>query len=272
MNSRSKQTIIQPATMNGNHHSNGESMALKQQHDIVPVVLIRHAQSQWNLENRFTGWADPPLTATGLTEARQAGELLLAAGFQFDAAYSSRLQRARQTLEVLLKTLQQLSIPQFEDWRLNERHYGLLQGIDKALAAAEAGEAQVWRWRRGYEDKAQPLPHTDLSHAIHNPLYRDVDPALLPDVENLTETRARVVAFWREQITPRIQSGQRLLISAHGNTLRALLMDLAGMSVAEVEAFEIPTATPIVYTFNRDAQPLAWRYLTTKQQPKALSA
>ncbi|MCG6970973.1 MAG: 2,3-bisphosphoglycerate-dependent phosphoglycerate mutase [Gammaproteobacteria bacterium] len=238
----------------------------------IPVVLIRHAQSQWNKENRFTGWADPPLTEAGVAEAEQAAELLRAAGLRFDAAYSSRLQRARQTLAVLLKTLHQSAIPQFEDWRLNERHYGLLQGLNKAQAAAEAGEAQVWRWRRGYVDKGQPLPRTDLSHAIHNPLYQDVDPASLPDVENLAETRTRVMAFWREQIAPRIQSGQRLLVSAHGNTLRALLMDLAGMSIDDVEAFEIPTATPIVYTFNRDAQPLAWRYLTTQQRPEAQSA
>jgi 2,3-bisphosphoglycerate-dependent phosphoglycerate mutase len=247
-------------------------MTITHDQNTVPVVLIRHAQSLWNKENRFTGWADPPLTEAGLAEAEHAAETLRAAGFRFDAAYSSRLQRARQTLEVLLKTLRQTAIPRFEDWRLNERHYGLLQGLNKAQAAAEVGEAQVWRWRRGYEDKVQPLPRTDLSHAIHNPLYQDVDPAMLPDVENLAETRARVMAFWREQIMPPIQSGQRLLISAHGNTLRALLMDLAGMSVAEVEAFEIPTATPIVYSFSRDAQPLAWRYLTTEQQPQALSA
>jgi 2,3-bisphosphoglycerate-dependent phosphoglycerate mutase len=249
-----------------------KNMTITHDQNTVPVVLIRHAQSQWNKENRFTGWADPSLTEAGLAEAEQAAEMLRAAGFRFGAAYSSRLQRARQTLEVLLKTLQQTDIPQFEDWRLNERHYGLLQGLNKAQAAAEVGEAQVWRWRRGYKDKVQPLPRTDLSHPIHNPLYRNVDPELLPEVENLAETRTRVIAFWREQIVPRIRSDQRLLISAHGNTLRALLMDLAGMSVAEVEAFEIPTATPIVYTFSRDAQPLAWRYLTTKQQTEALSA
>lgn len=227
----------------------------------IPVILIRHAQSQWNLENRFTGWANPPLTQAGEQEARQAGKLLAASGFTFDAAYSSRLQRATTTLDILLDELQSQGLPRREDWRLNERHYGTLQGLNKAEAAQSTGEHQVWRWRRGYLDKAEPLLRSDPAHPLHDPLYRDVPPHLLPGVENLVQTRARVMDFWREQIVPRIRQGERLLISTHGNTLRALLMDLSGMSVHEVESFEIPTATPIEYHFDGNGQPLYWHYL-----------
>ena len=228
----------------------------------IPVVLIRHAQSQWNRENRFTGWTDVPLTDAGVAEAKQAGDLLKAQGLEFDAAWSSVLQRARITLEILLGSVGQLHIPQQQDWRLNERHYGALQGLDKGEAMAKAGEAQVHRWRRGYLDKAEAVPADDPRHPRKDPRYRHVDPGQLPDgVENLAETRQRVVAFWREQVVPQIQQGQRLLISAHGNSLRALLMELQGMSVDEIENFEIPTATPILYIFDHHGQPLEWRYL-----------
>lgn len=228
----------------------------------IDVVLIRHAQSQWNAENRFTGWANPPLTETGLEEARHAAELLKANGYQFDIAYSSRLLRAQQTLDVILDMLGQKHIPQLQDWRLNERHYGLLQGVNKAEKAKEVGEQQVWRWRRGYHDKASPLPRTDPSHPLHDSLYQDIDPELLPDVENLAETRERVMQFWEQRIEPLIRLGEHVLVSSHGNTLRALLMGLANLSVKEVESFEIPTGKPIIYSFDQKAQPLHWCYLT----------
>ena len=236
-----------------------------------PVVMIRHAQSQWNQENRFTGWANPPLTAAGIAEARQAGAALRKQGYQFDVAYSSRLQRAITTLDILLAGLGQTGIPRYQDWRLNERHYGKLQGIDKTAAAEAAGEQQVWRWRRSYLEQARPLLRDDPTHPIHDTRYADVDPRLLPDVENLAQTRARVTAFWQEHIAPHIQCGERVLISAHGNTLRALLMELAGMSVAEVESFEIPTATPIVFDFDHNARPLGWCYLDASQQMASLA-
>lgn len=225
------------------------------------VVMIRHAQSQWNRENRFTGWADPPLTAAGITEARRAGEQLQAQGYQFDFAYSSRLQRAINTLDILLERLGQTGIARDEDWRLNERHYGRLQGVDKAQATDEYGEQQVWRWRRSYNERAEPLLRNEPTHPANDPRYADIDPRLLPAVENLVQTRVRVATFWQEQVVPHIHKGERILISAHGNTLRALLMELSGMSVAQVESFEIPTATPIIYEFNQDAQPLDWYYL-----------
>ena len=236
----------------------------------VEVVLIRHAQSQWNRENRFTGWANPPLTKAGLREAEQAGRLLHEQGYQFDVAFSSRLLRARQTMDVILDTLRQSDIPQYEDWRLNERHYGLLQGINKAEKAKEVGEQQVWRWRRGYEDKAEPLPRTDPTHPVNDPQYHDIDPTLLPDVENLAETRIRVMQFWQERIVPFIRLRERLLISSHGNTLRALIMGPADLNVEQVESFEIPTGEPIIYNFNRHAEPVNWRYLAD-QHSKAMT-
>ena len=229
--------------------------------NIIPVVLIRHAQSQWNRENRFTGWADPSLTETGVAEAMHAANTLCTQGYHFDVAYSSRLQRAITTLDIILHILDQADLPRYQDWRLNERHYGALQGTDKAQAIAQAGEHQVWRWRRGYEDVAAPLSREDLTHPIHDQRYIDVDPALLPDVENLAQTRTRVTQFWHELIVPRIENDERILISAHGNTLRALLMELANLSTAEVESFEIPTGTPIVYDFDSMGRPLRWRYL-----------
>ena len=243
-----------------------ETVQTNSQHkapQILSVILIRHAQSQWNQENRFTGWADPPLTEAGIIEAQQAGEWLHTNGYHFDVAYSSRLQRAITTLDILLAEIDQ-DIPKYQDWRLNERHYGALQGVNKNEAAAEVGEHQVWRWRRGYADKAEPLLRTDPTHPVNNPLYADVEPHLLPGVENLAQTRARVTAFWQEQIMPRIQQDERVLVSAHGNTLRALLMELDGMSVEQVESFEIPTATPIEYRFDAKGEPLGWQYLDVK--------
>lgn len=231
------------------------------ENETIPVVLIRHAQSQWNKENRFTGWANPGLTSTGVAEAKRAGKLLRVAGYEFDSAVSSRLQRSITTLDLLLTQLSQIQLPTQQDWRLNERHYGVLQGVDKAEATAQVGEQQVWRWRRGYEDRATSLLRNDPGHPINDPAYADIDPQQLPGAENLAQTRARVISFWNEQMVPRIQKGERVLISAHGNTLRALLMELANMSIEEVEGFEIPTATPIVYRFDRSGRPLDWRYL-----------
>lgn len=232
---------------------------------IVPVVLIRHAQSEWNRENRFTGWADPPLTEAGRAEAQRAARTLAEQGWRFDFAWSSRLQRAQQTLSLLLTGIGQSSLPQAQDWRLNERHYGALQGLNKAEVAARVGEAQVLRWRRGYQDRPDALAGDNPTHPRHDPRYHDVAPARLPGVESLADTRARVMQFWSEHVEPRIRAGETLLISAHGNSLRALIMSLAGMPVAEVERFEIPTAMPILYRFDRAARPLAWHYLEPRR-------
>jgi 2,3-bisphosphoglycerate-dependent phosphoglycerate mutase len=225
------------------------------------VVLIRHAQSEWNLLGRFTGWADPPLTEAGVLEARRAAGLLLQQGLRFDIAYTSRLVRARETAERVLRGSGNGEVPLVADWRLNERHYGGLEGEDKEAVAAAAGLQQVARWRRGYQDQPPALAGDDPRHPTRDPRWRDVDPVRLPAAESLADTRARVTAFWREAAAPRIARGERLLVSSHGNTLRALLMELTGMGVAEVEAFEIPTGRPIRADFARDGRLLDWRYL-----------
>lgn len=224
------------------------------------VILIRHAQSQWNLENRFSGWADPLLTEEGKTEAIKAAQLLKKRHYRFDLAYCSYLQRTRQTLDIMLAELQQQNVTVKADWRLNERHYGALQGTIKTPEAHNTTPEQIWRWRRSYLDKADPLEPSDSRHPRNDPRYRDVDPSRLPAVENLAQTRERVSEFWRDEIEPAYNAGQSILISAHGNSLRALIMELAQLSVAEVEAFEIPTGTPI--TLERQGKaPWQWRYI-----------
>lgn len=229
--------------------------------DCTRVVLIRHAQSQWNLEHRFTGWADPDLTEAGIQEAEKAGRLLDDRGFRFDVAYCSVLKRSRTTLDRMLEVMGQQSIPIKEDWRLNERHYGSLQGRLKTPEDNNTTPEQIWRWRRSYLDKAAPLLEDDLRHPIHDERYKDVDPQRLPSVENLAETRARVVECWKERIVPEITAGNRVLISSHGNTLRALLMELASMTVEKVESFEIPTGVPIVVQLKSDGSFEEWTYL-----------
>jgi 2,3-bisphosphoglycerate-dependent phosphoglycerate mutase len=239
-------------------------------HQIHPhpsLLLIRHAQSEWNRQNRFTGWADPDLTGRGIEEARRAATLLRQRGFHFDRAWSSELRRAVHTLDILLEGIGQTDLARQHDWRLNERHYGALQGADKAAMALEVGEEQVWRWRRGYEDRPPPM-----SQAQWQQQYRDwgerIPGGALPCSETLAETRARAGSFYRERIRPALARGERILISSHGNTLRALLMELTGMSVTEVESFEIPTATPIELEFGHEdgGGPVieGWRYLGTK--------
>ncbi|MCW8874801.1 MAG: 2,3-diphosphoglycerate-dependent phosphoglycerate mutase [Gammaproteobacteria bacterium] len=228
------------------------------------LLLIRHAQSEWNQQNRFTGWADPALTEQGIEEARRAAGLLLEMGYRFDRAWSSELRRAVHTLELLLDGIGQPGLARQHDWRLNERHYGALQGADKTAMTHQAGEQQVWRWRRGYRDR--PPAMSQAQWQAQYPDWAGRTPgAALPHCETLAETRERVSGFYRERILPSLARGERVLISSHGNTLRALLMELMNMSVAEVEGFEIPTATPIELEFvdNHGNGPMieGWRYL-----------
>ena len=234
---------------------------IKTSSKLPSVILIRHAQSQWNLENRFSGWADPLLTAEGEREARNAGIMLRQKGFQFDHAYCSYLQRTRQTLDIMLSELQQSDLTITEDWRLNERHYGSLQGKIKTPEANNTTEEQIWRWRRSYLDKAEPLALDDPRHPRNNPRYGDVSPERLPAVENLAETRIRIAEFWQQQIIEKYSAGATVLISAHGNSLRALLMELAQMSVTEVESFEIPTGTPIAVEKQASNDHWQWHYM-----------
>lgn len=225
------------------------------------VVMIRHAQSEWNREGRFTGWADPSLTDFGRDEAVRAAGALAEAGYSFDRVYTSRLSRARETADIVMRESGNTGIPVSADWRLNERHYGALQGEDKIAMAGRVGEDQVWRWRRGYLDRPPRLLDNDPEHPVHDPRWADIDPRQLPNGESLAATRERVMDFWREVIAPQIVDGKRLLISSHGNTLRALIMALHDMSVAEVEDFEIPTGVPIVYAFSPKGEPIGWHYL-----------
>jgi 2,3-bisphosphoglycerate-dependent phosphoglycerate mutase len=216
---------------------------------VKPLVLLRHAQSQWNLENRFTGWADIGLTEAGREEARRAGALLRAYGYRFDRAFTSQLQRATETLEIVLRELGQENIPVERSWRLNERHYGSLERLDKAAFAAEHGEEILHRMRRGYRDRPAPLAPDDPRYRRHRDAYPDLDPALLPATESLADTLARLLPYWNETIMPAVTRGESILVVSHGNTLRALLKYLENMTEQEVEQFEIPTGRPLALEF-----------------------
>ncbi len=226
-----------------------------------PLVLLRHAQSLWNLENRFTGWADVGLTEAGREEARRAGKLMRVHGLGFDRAFVSRLQRATETLEIVLRELGQENLPIERSWRLNERHYGALEGLDKAAFAIEHGEDKLHRLRRGYRDRPAPLAPDDPRHPCHQGIYRDVDPALLPATESLADTLARLLPYWNDTIAPAIARGERALVVSHGNTLRALLMHIEEMTEREVEQFEIPTGQPLIVEFAPDGNFLRRNYL-----------
>jgi 2,3-bisphosphoglycerate-dependent phosphoglycerate mutase len=234
---------------------------MKAQEEQNAVVMIRHAQSEWNREGRFTGWADPQLTAAGRDEALVAGRGLAQAGYRFDVSYTSRLGRAQATGRLVLRYSRNGGASMHADWRLNERHYGALQGRDKEQMARQVGEEQVWRWRRGYHDRPPAMAANDPQHPAHQPQWSDIATRALPNGESLAQTRERVMAFWNDVVAPHLRAGQRILIASHGNTLRALLMGLENMSVEQVESFEIPTGVPIVYHVGAHGEPLGWRYL-----------
>jgi 2,3-bisphosphoglycerate-dependent phosphoglycerate mutase len=225
------------------------------------LVLLRHGQSLWNLENRFTGWTDVDLTEQGRAEAQSAGRLLKADGFGFDIAFTSVLTRAIRTNWIVLDELDLLWIPVTRDWRLNERHYGALQGLDKAETAAKHGDAQVKLWRRSYDLPPPALTLDDPRHPSHDPRYASLSPADLPATESLKDTVARFLPYWHETIAPAIRAGRRVLITAHGNSLRALVKYLDHISDADIVERNIPTGIPLVYELDRDLQPISSRYL-----------
>jgi 2,3-bisphosphoglycerate-dependent phosphoglycerate mutase len=227
----------------------------------VSVVLIRHGQSEWNNRGRFTGWADPLLTEQGEREALKAGAQLRAAGYRFDAAFSSCLQRTQRTLDILLQQLAQEHIPRYRDWRLNERHLGVLQGMDKQQATERYGAEQLEPWRRGVHDRPPPLAMTDVRHPAHNAIYAAIDPSVLPATESLADTAARVAGFWQECISPRLSAGESLLICSHQQALRALLAALSGHDRAALASFDIPTATPMHCQFSLTGQLMGRHYL-----------
>jgi 2,3-bisphosphoglycerate-dependent phosphoglycerate mutase len=219
-------------------------------------VLLRHGQSQWNLENRFTGWTDVPLTGQGRQEARQAARLLLEAGLSFDSAYTSLLQRANETLQIVLAELSLESIPVVRLWQLNERHYGALQGQNKAETARQLGEPLVMSWRRSYALRPPALDQDDPRHPRFDPLYAGLSAEELPATESLQDTERRLLPCWRQVILPAILSGQRILLVAHSNSLRALVRCLDHVPEQQVPALNIPTGIPLVYEMDLSGQPV----------------
>jgi len=222
------------------------------------LVLLRHGESGWNRENRFTGWTDVDLSAQGVEEARAAGRLLLAERCAFDLAFTSLLKRAIRTLHLALEELDQLWLPVQKDWRLNERHYGALQGLNKAETAAKFGEAQVLAWRRSYDTPPPALEAGDARYEARDPRYRGV---AVPKTECLKDTVARVIPYWESAIAPAMRAGQRVLVAAHGNSLRALIKHLDGVSDADIVGLNVPTGVPLVYELDQALRPTKHYYL-----------
>lgn len=233
------------------------------------LVLIRHGESLWNQENRFTGWQDVDLSEKGRAEALKGGKALRDKGFVFDVAYTSVLKRAIKTLNIVLDELDQVWLPVHKDWRLNERHYGALQGLDKAETAARHGEEQVKIWRRSYDTPPPPMEVSDPRHPSHDPRYKQVDPRLLPSCESLKDTVARFLPLWNEQILPQIKSGQKVLIVAHGNSLRALMQHLENMSPDEIMGVNMPTGIPMMYELDKDLRVLRREFIGDPEEVKA---
>ncbi len=225
------------------------------------LVLVRHGQSAWNLENRFTGWTDVGLTDQGRAEALAAGKLLKEGGYVFDAALTSVLRRAIQTLWIVLQEMNLEWIPVANAWQLNERHYGALQGLSKSEMADKYGEAQVKIWRRSYDVPPPALELTDERHPKFDPRYASLLPEELPATESLKITLERVLPYWHSTIAPTIKSGRRLLIAAHGNSIRALVKYLDNISDAEIPELNIPTGVPLVYELDKDLKPITHYYL-----------
>lgn len=223
------------------------------------LVLCRHGQSDWNLKNLFTGWTDVDLTEQGKAEARAAGQLLAELGYEFDIAYTSVLQRAIRTLWIMLDEMHRVWIPVVRDWRLNERHYGALQGLNKAETAAKFGDEQVLVWRRSYDIPPPPLELSDARHPSHDPRYAGI--AGLPATESLATTLERVLPCWNNVIAPELRNGKDVLIAAHGNSLRALVKMLDGISHAEIVAFNIPTGIPLAYELDDNLKPVSREFL-----------
>jgi 2,3-bisphosphoglycerate-dependent phosphoglycerate mutase len=225
------------------------------------LVLLRHGESQWNQENRFTGWKDVDLTLKGVEEARAAGRLLQAEGFDFDFTFTSVLKRAIRTLNLALEEMDRLWLPVEKDWRLNERHYGALQGLDKAETAAKYGEEQVLVWRRSYDIPPPPLPPGDEREPSRDRRYATLRPDQIPRGESLKDTVARVIPYWKTSIAPRVAAGDRVLVSAHGNSLRALIKYFDAMSDEAIVKENVPTRIPLVYELDDTLKPVRRFYL-----------
>lgn len=228
---------------------------------MIQLVLLRHGQSVWNEGNRFSGWIDVDLTQRGVQEAHRAGKFLSEANFKFDIAYTSLLKRAIRTLWITLEELGLEWLPVQKDWRLNERHYGALQGLDKAEIADRFGKAKVFQWRRSFGVRPPALPMDDPMHPRHDPRYASIDPNDLPATESLQDTQARVMACWYESILPRLVKGERVLVVAHGNSLRALVKHLDGIEDTDVDQLNVPNGIPLVYDLDAHGNVLQRSYL-----------
>lgn len=227
------------------------------------LVLIRHGESIWNLENRFTGWTDVELTPLGETQAQTAGHLLRQAGYEFDQAYTSVLKRAIHTLDHCLAAMDRTWVPVHKAWRLNERHYGALQGLNKAETAAQYGDAQVLTWRRSYDTAPPALTPTDVRCERKDLRYRHLQADQIPLTECLKDTVARIMPFWNDTLMPALKAGQRPIVAAHGNSIRALVKHLDGISDEAIVNLNIPNGTPLVYELDANCQPIRHFYLDT---------
>ena len=236
------------------------------------LVLMRHGESQWNLENRFTGWTDVDLTDLGREQARQAGQLLKEQGYEFDVAFTSVLKRAIRTLWIALDAIDAMYLPIHNNWRLNERHYGALQGLNKAETAAQYGDEQVLIWRRAYAIAPNPLEKDDPRHPKFDPRYARLSPEQLPATECLKDTVARVLPLWNETIAPSLRAGRRVLVAAHGNSLRALIKHLDNFSEEDIVHLNIPTGQPLVYELDQDLRPIRHYYLGDPAEIEAAMA
>mmetsp|Transcript_23974 Transcript_23974/g.47085 ORF Transcript_23974/g.47085 Transcript_23974/m.47085 type:complete len:253 (+) Transcript_23974:267-1025(+) len=232
------------------------------------LVLLRHGESEWNKENRFTGWTDVPLSDTGEMEALAAGEILKEKGYRFDMVFTSTLKRAIHTTWNCLKKLDNSSAPIVNNWRLNERHYGALQGLNKAETAAKHGDEQVLIWRRAYDVPPPPLEKSDDRWPGNDPVYKELPRDILPLTECLKDTVERVLPFWFDVVAPKIMEGKNVLVSAHGNSLRALVMHLDKMTPDEILKLNIPTGVPLVYELDADLKPVKHYYLLDEAELK----
>jgi 2,3-bisphosphoglycerate-dependent phosphoglycerate mutase len=235
---------------------------------MIKLVLLRHGHSTWNQENRFTGWTDVDLAPQGIEEAHEAARLLAEGGYTFDVAYTSLLKRAIRTLWIVLDDLDLMWLPVVRHWRLNERHYGALQGLNKAETAAKYGDKQVLVWRRSYSDPPPALTPGDERYPGHDRRYAGLTPAELPLAESLKDTVARFLPYWHSTIVPDLKSGKRVLIAAHGNSLRALVKHLDDVSEQEIVELNIPTGIPLVYELDDDLKPLRHYYLGDPEAAK----
>jgi 2,3-bisphosphoglycerate-dependent phosphoglycerate mutase len=233
---------------------------------MIKLVLVRHGESTWNKENRFTGWTDVDLTPKGMDEAKEAGRILQNNGYTFDVAYTSVLKRAIRTLWIIMDEMDLMWIPVYRSWRLNERHYGALQGLNKSEMAEKYGEEQVFQWRRSYDIPPPPLTKDDPRYPGADVRYKDMNTVDIPLTESLKDTVARFMPFWNETLAPALKSGRRVIVAAHGNSLRALVKYLDNISETEIPGLNIPTGVPLIYELDERLKPITHYYLGDQQE------